>query len=412
MNEKTIIIGGGVVGLASALALARRGFDVTLVEADRYRRAASWGNAGHIAIEQVEPLASCAAIRSAPRRLFSRGGALAFPPGQWRTWLPFAWAMLGAARPRRFEAGKAALSTLIGQAMPAWRRLAAALPDDGLLREDGHFVLWASPEAARKGKAAWSASDTGTARFGDVAVADRQLLSSLLAKQPTDMIRFENTGQIRDLGRLADALEGALEQAGGRIVRGRAVLTQVGRRAAVSIDGGAAIMPDHVVLAAGVRSGALIAPLGHHAPIVAERGYHIRSRDHGWPADLPPLVFEDRSMIVTRYDGCVQAASFVELGDPDAPADPAKWERLERHVAELGLPMRGPFERWMGSRPTLPDYLPAIGRSAHADNLVYAFGHQHLGLTLAPVTGEIVAALVAGEAPLLDIGAFDIDRFA
>ena len=136
------------------------------------------------------------------------------------------------------------------------------------------------------------------------------------------------------------------------------------------------------------------------------------SRDLIFEIFLPPLVFEDRSMIVTRYAGCVQAASFVEFGDPDAPADPSKWARLERHIAELGLPLRAPFERWMGARPTLPDYLPAIGRSARTANLIYAFGHQHLGLTLAPITGEIVAALVAGNVAPVDLAPFDLERFA
>lgn len=116
-------------------------------------------------------------------------------------------------------------------------------------------------------------------------------------------------------------------------------------------------------------------------------------------------------MIVTRYARCVQAASFVEPGDPDAPPDPAKWARLEAHLAALGLPMRPPFTRWMGARPTLPDYLPAIGASRRATNLLYAFGHQHLGLTLSAVTGEIVAALATNERPAVDIAAFDIGRF-
>lgn len=411
MGEKAIIIGGGVVGLASALALAQRGIDVTLVNADPGRTAASWGNAGHIAIEQVEPLASRAAIRSAPGRLFWRGGALALPPRQWHASLPFAWRMLGAARPRRFESGKAALSMLVGQAMPAWFRLAADLRGE-ILRDHGHFVVWGSPTAARAGRAAWAAADTGTASFRDIDAVEGQELAALVDTAPAGAIRFTNTGSIVDLGRLADALEGAFERAGGRIVRGRAHLARVGGRAGVSIDDGAVTVPDHVVLAAGVRSGSLIAPLGHRAPIVAERGYHLRSRDHDWPAGLPPVVFEDRSMIVTRYRDCVQVASFVEIGDPDAPPDPAKWERLERHIAELGLPMRGPFDRWMGSRPTFPDYLPAIGRSGSVDNLVYAFGHQHLGLTLAPITAEIVGALVAHEALPFDITAFDLDRFA
>jgi D-amino-acid dehydrogenase len=410
MDGNAIIIGGGVVGLASGLAIARRGLAVTVVDADASRNAASWGNAGHIAIEQVEPLASYAAIRSAPGRLFSRGGALAFPPGQYRAWAPFAWRMLGAASPRRFASGKLALSGLVGAAMPAWRRLAATLPAADVLREDGHYVLWGSQSAAARGRAAWQKADTGTARFRDIDRRERTILAGLTRSASIDAIRFTNSGQVGDLDRLGDALEAALVAAGGRIIRGRADLVRIGARAGVMVDG-SAMEADHVVLAAGVRSGRLIASLGHSAPIVAERGYHIRTRDHDWPVDMPPVVFEDRAMIVTRYAACVQAASFVELGDPDAPPDDAKWQRLERHVAELGLPVRGPFDRWMGSRPTLPDYLPAIGRSRHAPNLLYAFGHQHLGLTLAPVTGEIVAGLIAGEAPPIDIRPFDIGRF-
>lgn len=116
-------------------------------------------------------------------------------------------------------------------------------------------------------------------------------------------------------------------------------------------------------------------------------------------------------MIVTPYGDTVQAASFVELGEIDAPADPRKWERLEAHVAELGLPMHGPFTRWMGARPTLPDYLPAIGRSRRVPNLLYAFGHQHLGLTLAPITAELVTALAGETEPHIDITPFDLERF-
>lgn len=411
MDGRVMIVGGGLIGLACGLAVARRGMAVTLVDADRDRSAASWGNAGHIAVEQVEPLASFRSIRSAPRRLFSRGGALALPPAQWRTWAPFALQMTGAARPRRFEAGKAALSALNAAAMPAWRRLADHLPAPDLLREEGHLVVWTSPAAARTGRPAWESTDTGTARIEAASDTDLRTLSALLHGRSFEAIRFRNTGQISDLGRLADALEQAFAAAGGTILRGRARLVPVGARAGVSIDGGDVDVPGTVVLAAGVRSGGLIAPFGHRAPIIAERGYHLRTSEHAWPRDLPPVVFEDRSMIVTRYGNQIQAASFVELSQVDAPADPAKWKRLEQHVAQLDLPLRGPFSRWMGSRPTLPDYLPAIGRSSRADNLVYAFGHQHLGLTLAPITGEIVGALVQGETPPIGIAAFDLDRF-
>jgi D-amino-acid dehydrogenase len=151
--------------------------------------------------------------------------------------------------------------------------------------------------------------------------------------------------------------------------------------------------------------------VGHKVPMIAERGYHIRADAADWPADLPPVVYEERSMIITRYRNSVQAASFVELGRVDAPADPRKWDRLEQHVAQLGLPIRGPFTRWMGCRPTLPDYLPAIGRSQKADNLFYAFGHQHLGLTLAPITARLMTALITGGALAMPTEPFDIARF-
>jgi D-hydroxyproline dehydrogenase len=116
------VIGGGIVGLNVALALRERGFAVRLLESDPTGRPASWGNAGHIAVEQVEPLASFSSIRSLPSRLFMRGGAAAFPPRQIHHWLPFGMRLLNAARPRRFAVGKRALTALLSQALPAWQR--------------------------------------------------------------------------------------------------------------------------------------------------------------------------------------------------------------------------------------------------------------------------------------------------
>lgn len=116
-------------------------------------------------------------------------------------------------------------------------------------------------------------------------------------------------------------------------------------------------------------------------------------------------------MIVTRYAGVVQASSFVEVAGQRRPPDARKWARLESHLVALRLPVAPPFTRWCGARPTLPDYLPAVGRSQRLPNLVYAFGHQHLGLTLGAVTGELVAALVSQRATGTDLSPFAIERF-
>ncbi len=150
---------------------------------------------------------------------------------------------------------------------------------------------------------------------------------------------------------------------------------------------------------------------GYRVPLIAARGYHIQGAAPSWPEDMPTIVFEDRAVVVTRFRSALRATSFVEFGRAASPPDPRKWARLKQHAAELGLPFEGPVAEWMGARPTLPDYLPAIGRSRRTPHVYYAFGHQHLGLTLAAVTGEAIGALVTGETPPVDLAPFDLARF-
>lgn len=411
--SSAIVIGGGIVGMSSAIALLERGIACTLIDPETDRQGASWGNAGHIAIEQVEPLASMRTVRSLPRRLFSRGGAAALPPRDIMAWLPFSMRLLAAARPKRFEAGRAALTSLLTHALPAWRRLTARAGVPDLLVEDGHFIVWETPETARAGRAAWAGADTGEARIRDATPEEIARIAMLMKKPPAGAIRFLGSGQIADMSDLTTTLNQHFGRLGGVHHAGVATaLEREGDAVAVRLADGALLRADAIVVATGARAPELLAPLGQRAPLIAERGYHIRSAETAWPADMPPVVFEDRSMIVTRFRGHLRAASIVEFGRVASPPDPRKWKRLRDHVAALGLPFALPGEEWIGARPTLPDYLPAIGRSRHANNLYYAFGHQHLGLTLGPVTGEAIAALVAGGTPPVDLAPFDLRRFA
>jgi D-hydroxyproline dehydrogenase len=356
----------------------------------RSASGASWGNAGHIALEQVEPWASWPTIRSAPGRLFARGGALAFPLRDIRAWLPFSLRLIGAIH--RFESGKAALSALLARAGDAWRTLVSAVGAPDLLREVGHCVIWESAASAARNLSNWQSADTGATHFRPATDEEIARIAALLRRRPSGAIRFGGTGQIADPTRLAATLAWAFEARGGARVYER-------------VEALSRIAADIVVVAAGARSGHLIP-----APLIAERGYHIQCSASTWPADLGPLVFEDRSMIVTPFESGVRAASFLEFGRPDSPPDPRKWERLRAHIEDLGLPLDLPGKPWMGARPTLPDYLPAIGR--RGPNVLYAFGHQHLGLTLAPIPAEIIAALALGAPPPVPIEAFDLARFA
>lgn len=411
-SETAIVVGGGIVGMCCGLNLQRRGINTLVIDPVSVRRAASWGNAGHIAVEQVEPLASPAAVRSFPRRLFWRGGALALPLRGIMAWLPFSLRLLAASRPARYAKGKAALRPILAESLPAWRRLTRGIGASELLLEDGHFIVWETPATAAAGRAAWAAAETGTAAFRDATDEELARIAAQTKAPIAGGIRFLGTGQVADLGALAESVDAGFAALGGRQLWAAVRRIHVSDgRASVVLDNGESLEADLVVVAAGVESARLLAPLGDRAPIVAERGYHIQSAVSDWPLDLAPVVFEDRSMIVTRFRSGLRAASFVEFGHAASPPDPRKWARLRAHVAALGLSFDGGGKEWMGVRPTLPDYLPAIGRSRRASNLLYAFGHQHLGLTLGPITGEAIGALAAGEAPPVDLSPFDIQRF-
>ncbi|WP_336867090.1 FAD-binding oxidoreductase [Sphingomonas sanguinis] len=408
-HRTVIVVGGGVIGTTTALALQRAGWAVTLIEAEETPRAASWGNAGHIATEQAEPIASPAMVRGFAKRLFCRGGALALPPREIATWLPFSLRLLKTARPARYERSHQALAALLAQAMPAWQRHVAALGAPDLLRPDGHVVLWETPESAARGLANWQAADTGTARFRPLTEAELQDWRTRVRAPIAGGIRFEGSGQIADPTRLAETTTARFLADGGiRLVACVEAISD----GEVRLTDHRSLSADQIVVTSGVASAALLRPFGLKAPIIAERGYHLQTGpDVDWPATLSPVVFEDRSMIVTRFAGGLRAASIVEFARAQAKPDPAKWNRLRRHIAALGLPIGADAKPWMGARPTLPDYLPAIGRVPRTKGVSYAFGHNHLGLTLAPITGELVAAMLEGATTATPMQSFALERF-
>lgn len=410
-DDSIAVVGAGIVGLCCALALAEAGLSVTLIDDDADAQAASWGNAGHLAPEQVAPLASLAVLRSAPARWFGVGGPLDVRE-PWRVggWIA---RYLRASMPARYRAGHAALRELLAEAMPAWRDLVDALEEPELLREQGHIVCWGSRASARRGLRAWRDADLGRTQFQSLSSDARSLLEQTVGHSVVDGIAFTGTGQISDHARLRGTLHRRLDAVGVQR-QSRTV------RAIEASDDGGFFLHDstqraprfpRVLVCAGVRSAELTANIDERAPLIAERGYHLHWTEHGWPHDLPPVAFEDRSVIATRFDNGLRLAGFVEFAPRDAPPDPRKWKALAQHAKELSLPVRGEPRRWFGARPTLPDYLPAIGESSRHPGLFYAFGHQHLGLTLAPITAQMIGALITHQTPPVPMAAFDLARF-
>jgi glycine/D-amino acid oxidase-like deaminating enzyme len=124
-----------------------------------------------------------------------------------------------------------------------------------------------------------------------------------------------------------------------------------------------------------------------------------------------PILYADHSVVVTPMASRLRASSYLEFAGLGAPADPHKPTQLRAKLRRLGYQCDTEGPSWMGPRPTLPDYMPGIGRASGPHELFYAVGHQHIGLTLASVTADLIADLVVGRTPRFDVKAFDLARF-
>lgn len=404
-----LVIGGGLVGASCALRLQAAGVQTALIDPGDKRRGASYGNAGHIGSEQVSPWSAWANVFRAPQSSFGLGGPLDFRWSDVALWSPWAMRFLAACDPRQFARGREALTALLGDSLPAWQRIAELAGRPDLVIPHGHVTAWMTPRGAERSLAAMAKAQWGGAGYREMTGAELERYASVLNRLPTAAVLFSGTGQVSDPQGARDAIVASFVARGGEIVAGSAA--RVGADARVTLASGETREADAVLVAAGPWSRRLMEGLGARAPLIGERGYHLQSAETNWPHDLPTTVFEENFIAVSRFTSGLRCTSFVEFGSPDAPGDERKWRRLRQRIDELGIKFSANPDRWVGSRPSLPDFMPAIGRLERAPKVLYAFGHAHLGLTEAPITAEIIAALAEDKPPPVDVAPFRVERF-
>jgi D-amino-acid dehydrogenase len=403
------VIGAGVIGAAVALALAREGRQVLLLDrAAPGLAGASFGNVGHIAAELVQPLPSPGLLFGFWRDLFQFGGALDLPARQVLGMLP--WVRRFAAAAFQRDANTPHLAPLVLPAAAHWSSCLKGIGRSDLLRRNGHYEV----DLGKQGPAHMAAQARVMAKLGirtrEVSAAELLPLRQAAQSDVAAGLWFEDSAHIIDPLEAVRALAAAAEAHGAQFLHAdvRALLP---RGDAIEIQSDQApLTVAGVVVCAGMGSQPLLAPFGLHAPLQSIRGYHIEL-----PGQVPfldaPVVYTRERTLVTPMAGRLRASSFMEFADANAPADPRKPAHLRRTLRTFGFTCDPGGPSWVGARPVLPDYLPGIGRAGAPFKLYYAVGHQHIGLTLAPITGDLVADLVAGRAPRLPIAAFDLQRF-
>jgi len=410
------VIGAGMVGVCTASWLQRDGHTVFLVEAGEPGRGASFGNAGCFNGSSVTPLSMPGVVGKVPRWLFDPLGPLSLRWGYLPAIAPWLLRFIRAGTPEKVRAQARALRPLVGPTLEALRPLVTAAGAEDLVHRLGHLFVYRSEGSLGKDRLAWDLRRENGVEIDEFDADELRQLEPALSREYVRGVLVRENGHTSNPLALVERLLEHFLRSGGELVQSRAHGFRLNghRLTAIQTDEGD-LPAEAAIVCAGAYSKPLAASLGDRVPLETERGYHLMISD---PEVMPriPTADADGKFVATPMATGLRFAGTVELAGLAAPPD---WRRARILLAQgrkmlPGLPASHPEERisvWMGHRPSLPDSLPVLGPSRSTPDVVYAFGHGHVGMTAAPMTGKVVADLVAGRPPSIDIAPFAPGRF-
>ncbi|CAN7685820.1 MULTISPECIES: FAD-binding oxidoreductase [Ensifer] len=407
-----IVIGAGVVGLSAAIAAQARGLSVTVLDREGPAAGASAGNAGAFAFTDILPLASPGILKKAPKWLLDPLGPLSIPPAYAAQIAPWMFRFWRACSPKRVAHSTAAQTAMMDLSKVELEPFLAATGTLPMLRKDGNLQVYESEAELKASLPGWRARADHGIEFRHMGAAEMAEIQPGLAPRFTHGTFTPGWFSIADPKLYTLALAEHFRAKGGAIERADVTaLAPIDGGVEIRTTSGATRRAAQVVLAAGAFSHRIAKSLGESIPLETERGYNTTL-----PADAFDLrtqvTFGGHGFVVTRLSTGVRVGGAVELGGLQLPPNYRRSEAMLQKARTFlpGLKPEGGVQ-WMGFRPSLPDSLPAIGRARATSRVVYAFGHGHLGLTQSAGTARLVADLLTGQAPTIDIAPFSPQRF-
>ncbi|CAN7667985.1 NAD(P)/FAD-dependent oxidoreductase [Rhizobium sp. LjRoot258] len=409
----TVVVGAGIIGVAIAYELQRRGRSVMLLDKDAPGKGASYGNMASIAVTEFMPASRPGIWAQMPKWMLDPEGPVRVRPGYVPRLVPWFLRFLAASRPsklRELEAAGAVLCARVHEDLDALLRN-TGLTD--MLSEEGCLSLYKDEAEFRADREHIEILERFGFRhevLGGNAIRD---LEPAVTTGIGKAVLFPDNRSVSDPYKLVVALADKFRLLGGSIEQGEVKGFELrdGSVSALELANGRTISTEEVVLAAGAFTARLSALLSEHIPLETERGYHTQIMDPGI-AMRHSIIWPARAFMVTPTAGGIRVGGTVEMAGLDAPPDYRRAKVLVKRAKEAlpDLQARETTE-WMGHRPALPDTLPVMGPSAKRKNIWYATGHGHLGLTYAATTGRIMADLITGVAPPVDMYPYRVDRF-
>ena len=410
-NVDLHIIGGGIIGLVAAVTLQARGVQVALLDAHEVGQGASLGNAGHIATEQVFPIADASMLRHIPAMLLNPAGPLRL---DWRylpRLMPWAMQLLLNMRPEPFARIHQALLSLNQSSLQAWQDFATQWQLNEWVQVNGSLLTVEKPSSI-------ALLNTHAKRLNDIGVTNELLTQdALLAREPAlqdnqlAALFFPDTGHMTNLKAVIKQLNHTFRQLGGQVFEHCRVLDATVNSSGIQLITNQGDMnAAKVMLSAGAHSKALAKRLtGINVPLDTERGYHLMLPQESTRLQVP-VSSMDRRFIMTPMEDGLRLAGTVEYAGLDAPPNMRQAAMLLQQAQPmLKTPLNATDSvSWMGFRPSIADSLPVIDK---VDRVFLNFGHQHLGLTQAVVSAQMIAEYYFDEDHTIDPKPYQLARF-
>ncbi|WP_431324557.1 NAD(P)/FAD-dependent oxidoreductase [Rhizobium sp. YTU87027] len=387
------VVGGGVIGLAIALRLRADGREVVVIEPNEPGSGASYGNAGTVANYAVIPVGTPSVLRNFLSLLLDSSSPLAVRTSALPTLFPWLARFAYESLPHRYRQNASRIAELVSDAASAWTEFASEIGASSFLSAKGCLYLYETRKAFQA-----AGADIELRRNHGVS---QQLLSAGdVAKLEPRLTGFEGglffpeAINLSDPGEVMRLLASGVKRAGAEFVQA-SVKSIVRERSGLHIAASPYdVRARTVVIAAGAHSRQLAASLGDEVQLDTERGYHIEYDMTALPVERP-VCPTAHGFYFCPMRGRLRVAGLVELGGLTAPANSQLTEALARNARRVFPELGAPSRSWLGFRPSMPNSVPVIRPSKAGRDVILAFGHGHIGLTLAPRTARLVSAMLA-----------------
>ena len=406
-----VILGGGVIGLTIALKMLDAGREVILLDPKEPGTQTSYGNAGTIAEYAVLPVGSPEIIKKLPSLLFNKNSPMAIKRSEILSLAPWLIRFLYQSMPKQAANNAQAITNLLSNSRARWEVLAKKIGGDSLLKTNGNFYLYSSQKSYASGLKDINQRKKYGLNAEMLSSSELNRLEPNLNLKEGGASFFPDGAYMSDPGKMMKLLLEAIIKKGCKIYQKEATdIERCNEGIKVTLDNHSQVVSKHLVISAGAYSKKFAKQSGDLIPLDVERGYHVEY-DMNEPLLTRPCCSAENGFYMSPMSGRLRVVGTVELGGVSPKISRHRVEHLERGALNFFPDLGRPSREWLGFRPSIPDSKPVISQSSKGNDIIYAFGHGHIGLTLAPVTSEIVESIITGAKSSLEISDFSAQRF-